>query len=85
MEPEMSTTKYLTRADLHKLLRERGYPISFSTLNQICAPARGEGPPAAAVWPGDAGGGAGRPLYDAETALQWAENRLVRPLKRHPG
>jgi hypothetical protein len=71
--------KYLTRDDLGDLLRARGYPIPKSTLDKLCAPACGEGPPVVAVWPGAAGRPQGRPLYEADSALAWAESRLRRP------
>jgi hypothetical protein len=70
-------TKYLTRDDLYELLRGHGYPIDRSTLDKLCMPSCGEGPPVAAYWPG--AGANQRPLYEAETALAWAESRLRRP------
>jgi hypothetical protein len=59
----------LTRKQLGNRLRERGYPISDSTLNKLCAPAIGEGPPVTAWW-------GNRPLYDEDEGVAWAEARV---------
>jgi hypothetical protein len=59
----------LTRKQLGARLRERGYPISDSTLNKLAAPAIGEGPPVNAWWNR-------RPLYDEDEGVAWAEARL---------
>jgi hypothetical protein len=40
--------QYLTRVQLLELLQKSGYPISKSTLDKLCAPAVGQGPPVAA-------------------------------------
>jgi hypothetical protein len=63
--------EYLTRAQLAEFLTARGYPISRSTLAKLCAPARGEGPPAIGFW-------SNRALYDPARALAWARNRFRR-------
>lgn len=65
----MNSKPRLTRKQLGERLRERGYPIGNSTLNKLCAPAIGEGPPIAAWW-------GNRPLYDEDAGLAWAEARL---------
>jgi hypothetical protein len=62
----------LTRAEASAYLREAGFPISDSTMDKWCSPARGEGPPACAFW-------GKRPLYSPEQLLAWAEARLRRP------
>jgi hypothetical protein len=69
----MPDTQYLTRDELHALLRECGFPIGRGTLDKLCAPSCGEGPPVAATWPGRR---YDRPLYDPAAAIAWAENRL---------
>jgi len=65
--------QYLTRDEMHALLREHGFPIGRSTLDKLCAPARSDGPPVAALWPDRRND---RPLYDATAALAWAQARL---------
>jgi hypothetical protein len=80
--------EYLTRSNLAKFLTNNGYPVSPSTLAKLCAPARGEGPPAAGVW-------LGRPFYDPAKGLAWARSRFrkteltrgrrgARPVRRPP-
>jgi hypothetical protein len=71
------TVKYLTRDKLLEWLVQQGYPFTKSTLDKLCAPSRGEGPPVVAVMPSCAGRGRGRLLYDPELSIRWAEN-LVR-------
>jgi hypothetical protein len=61
--------KYLTRADLAELFKAHGFPITLSYLNFLCSPAQNQGPPVEGRW-------GGRPLYTADAALAWAENRL---------
>jgi hypothetical protein len=63
----------LTRRQLGEKLRKLGYPIGNSTLNKICAPAIGQGPPIAAYW-------GSRALYDLNDAIAWAEARLRQPM-----
>jgi hypothetical protein len=63
--------EYLTRTQLAEFLTTRGYPISRSTLAKLCAPARGEGPPAVGFW-------SNRALYDPARALSWAKSRFRR-------
>ena len=67
-------THRLTRKQLAKRLRERGYPIGDATLDKICAPAVGQGPPVAGCW-------GRRPLYTEDEGVAWAEARL-RPTRR---
>jgi hypothetical protein len=62
--------KRLTRKQLAAFLRdEHGYPLSDSTLNKLCMPTVGEGPPVAGWW-------GSRPLYDPGEGVAWAEARL---------
>jgi len=70
-------THLLTRSQLHDFLVQQGFPIGKSTLDKQCAPACGEGPPVAALWPGR-GKNRYRPLYEATAALEWAKS-LLRP------
>jgi hypothetical protein len=56
----------LTRKELGAALRERGYPISDSKLNKMCAPAQNLGPPVDGWW-------GRRPLYDLDPGVAWAE------------
>lgn len=64
----MSEKRYLTRGEVAEFLTGHGYPIAKSTLDKLCAPARGEGPLPAKHW-------LGRPLYEPSTCLAWAEAR----------
>jgi hypothetical protein len=59
----------LTRRELVQYLHDNNYPISGDTLDRLCAPACGEGPPLAGCW-------GGRGYYDAKQALAWARNRF---------
>jgi hypothetical protein len=61
--------EYLTRRQLAEFLTDRGYKTSKSTLDKLCMPSRGEGPPAAGFW-------GNRALYDPNKALAWAKNRF---------
>jgi len=70
--PEIETT-YLTRDQMHAYLVAAGFPIGRGTLDRLCSPACGEGPPVAALWPGRRHA---RPLYDPAAALAWAKARL---------
>jgi hypothetical protein len=68
-----------TRDGLYDLLRENNFPLGRSTLDKLCMPSRGEGPPVAAWWPGRGGD---RPLYETTTSLDWAKN-LLKPGASH--
>ncbi len=70
---------YLTRTGLLTLFQEQGLPITKGTLDKLCAPSCGKGPPVASIWPGGAGRHPGRPLYEAEAGLKWVEERLKPP------
>jgi hypothetical protein len=65
---EEQPPKFLTRSQLGEFLRERGFPIGESTLDKLCSPARGEGPPVAKWW-------GSRPLYTESGGLAWAMAR----------
>jgi hypothetical protein len=58
-----------TRQQLLAILHENGFPLGKSTLDKLCAPAIGAGPPVFAWW-------GKRPIYDFNEGLAWAENRL---------
>jgi hypothetical protein len=60
----------LTRRQLVQFLRDNDFPISNGTLDQLCAPACGGGPPLAGVW-------GGRGFYDPAQALAWARRRFA--------
>jgi hypothetical protein len=71
--------RLVMREELRLFLREKlGFPLSAGTMNQLCSPARGEGPPIAGYW--------GRsPLYRLSEGVDWAQNRLrKRPYQLHP-
>ncbi len=61
--------KYLTQTQIGPFLREHGYPYGDSTIQKLCSPAIGGGPPIAA-WQGK------RPLRTPEGCIAWAESRL---------
>ena len=65
-----SETNLMRRAELAQFLTEKGYPISKSTLDKLCAPTRKEGPSPAKYW-------LGRPFYQPDAALAWAESRTT--------
>jgi hypothetical protein len=71
--------RFLTRTEMHKLLVDSGYPVGFGTLEKLCSPAVGQGPPVAAFWPGRR---SDRPLYDPTQALVWAQSRLLKSAKQ---
>jgi hypothetical protein len=58
----------LTRQQAVAFLNQNGFPISLSTLERLCMPSRGEGPPVDLVFNG-------RPLYRPDDVLAWAEAR----------
>jgi hypothetical protein len=61
---------FMTRAQLHAFLnQEVGMPIGMSTLEKLCIPSVGDGPPVAAWWNK-------RPLYRRADARAWAEKRM---------
>ncbi len=64
---------FLTRTQLLEYLPQHGFPIGRSTLDKMCMPSRGEGPPVAAWWPGRGGN---RPLYEPSAAMAWAKGLL---------
>ena len=61
--------KYLTQKQIGPFLREHGFPYGASTIDKLCSPAVGQGPPISA-WQGR------RPLRTPENVLAWAESRL---------
>jgi len=67
--------RYLTLRQALEYLRERGYPVAFSTLRRLCMPSRGGGPPVAGRW-------GQRLLFVPADLLSWAERRVhARPAK----
>jgi hypothetical protein len=69
LRPEQLRAEFLTRDQLAVYLSMVGFPITISTLDKLCAPAIGDGPPVAKYW-------GRRPLYDLEQCLAWARARL---------
>jgi hypothetical protein len=57
-----------TRRELALFLTEHGYPISINTLNRLCQPSVGQGPPTCGRW-------GSRDLYDDGECLAWARRR----------
>jgi hypothetical protein len=66
----------MTRKQVADFLCANGFPIAYSTLEKLCAPAVGDGPPVDSRW-------GRRSLYDPAAALAWAKARL-RPANREP-
>jgi hypothetical protein len=60
--------RLMTRKQAREFLRARGFPISETYFSKLCLPIRNSGPPVAR-WFG------GRPLYEAESTMAWAESR----------
>ena len=69
MRPIEPSKRRLTRKQVGQLLRDHGYPIGDGTLDRICSPAQGKGPAVDCWWNG-------RPLYDPDAVLAWAEARI---------
>jgi hypothetical protein len=59
----------MTRRQLVPFLNANGIPITWSTLNKLCAPRVGQGPPIAAYW-------GNKKLYAPQPSLDWARSRL---------
>jgi hypothetical protein len=57
-----------TRRELALFLTDNGYPISINTLNRLCQPSVGQGPPTCGRW-------GSRVLYDDVECLAWAQRR----------
>jgi hypothetical protein len=68
MKGESMKRRY-TRTELVAQLRERGYPITKSKLDKMCAPSVNQGPPIDSWW-------GPRPLYDLDQGIAWAEALL---------
>jgi hypothetical protein len=67
-----------TREQLRQFLVSEGYPLTRGTFDQLCAPARGEGPPIEGYW-------GQRAIYDFTKGLAWARGRLRhKPYVLHP-
>jgi hypothetical protein len=70
--------KFGTRDELREYLKQQGYPLSKGSLDQLCMPARNEGPEVKGYW-------GRRPLYDFAVGLAWAKARLQhKPHSIHP-
>jgi hypothetical protein len=67
--------KLIARDELPTVIREAtGLKLTPGTLNKLCSPSRGEGPPVE-------GYVGRRPFYSTKKTIEWAMNRL-RP-ERH--
>jgi hypothetical protein len=60
--------RFMTRKQALQFLHEHSFPISEAYFNKICLPSRKAGPPVARWW-------GGKPLYDPDATLAWAESR----------
>jgi hypothetical protein len=65
----MTERPLLTRRQLVVYLNDNGFPIGRGTINRLCSPAYGDGPPVAGWW-------GNRPLYEPAQAIEWARARL---------
>jgi hypothetical protein len=70
MDDAIEPKRRLTRKQVGQLLRDHGFPIGNGTLDRICSPAQGKGPPVDCWWNG-------RPLYDTDAVLAWAEAQIT--------
>jgi hypothetical protein len=61
----------LTREELRQYINDAGIPLGASTLEKLCMPSRGEGPPIECFW-------GNRPLYKPDHGLEWARGRLTK-------
>jgi hypothetical protein len=68
MAMDQTSDALFTRTGMRHELDKRGYKISKSYFDQICAPTVNAGPPVAKWW-------GKRPLYRLTDALAWAESR----------
>jgi hypothetical protein len=59
----------MTRKQLVPFLNANGIPITWSTLNKLCAPRVGQGPPVAAWW-------GNKSLHEPGASLEWARSML---------
>jgi hypothetical protein len=69
--------RLVTRDELHEEINKAVAPVGLSTIEKLCMPSRGEGPPVAAWCPGR--GRNRRPLYDLPVGLDWARRRFLIP------
>jgi hypothetical protein len=69
--PAFQQPEYLTRAEIPDFLRQRGFPISRSTIDKLSMPSRGDhaGPKPAGAW-------GNRHLYSPQEVLKWARARF---------
>jgi hypothetical protein len=65
----MDDETLLTRRQLAPFLTQKGYPISYSTLQKYCSPAINTGPPVEGYW-------GRRPLHKGSKSLEWARKRF---------
>src|SRR5215471_3525874 len=77
LRPEQLQAERLTREQVAVYLSMSGFPITLSTLEKLCAPAIGDGPPVEMWW-------GRRPLYSPEQCLAWARARLSPTPKATP-
>jgi hypothetical protein len=71
--------KFVTRGELLDIIKQvTGLTFTPGTMNQLCSPARGEGP--------EVEGYIGRrPFYSVKKGLAWAKQRLRHePYRLHP-
>jgi hypothetical protein len=70
MRPKLiDRDRHRTRRELAEYLSANGYDISIHSLNRLCAPSCGEGPPLVGVW-------GGKGFYEVGRALAWARSRF---------
>jgi hypothetical protein len=66
---DASRDDLLTREQIPTFLKEElGIPIKFATLNKLCIPSVGQGPPVEIFW-------SRRPLYRRSAVRDWALGR----------
>jgi hypothetical protein len=63
-----TSQRHMTRKQALEFLHAHGFPLSEAYFNKLCLPSRNSGPPVARWW-------GGKPLYEAEGTLAWANSR----------
>jgi hypothetical protein len=71
--------RLVTREELRAIIKETvGLTFTHGTMNQLCAPSRGEGPPIEGFI-------GRRPFYSVQKGIAWARQRLrQQPYVLHP-
>jgi hypothetical protein len=79
LDSEAKADKLVTRDKLLEIIKdETGLCFTPGTMDQLCAPSRGEGPPIEGYL-------GKRPIYSRNKGIAWARARLrAQPYRLHP-